>query len=92
MDARTNSEARPPSHHPTEGLVGAVQRSSVRAVDADLTEIFKKSPCIPDLKAAGRHVAKDMIEFGGIPLPLEPTSSAVSHPGGKAEIISYADA
>jgi dihydroxyacid dehydratase/phosphogluconate dehydratase len=34
----------------------------------DVAEIFKKTPCIADLKPGGRYVAKDMFEAGGIPL------------------------
>ena len=31
----------------------------------NIAEIFKKTPCVPDLKPAGRYVAKDMVEVGG---------------------------
>ncbi|HEX5212499.1 MAG TPA: dihydroxy-acid dehydratase [Pseudolabrys sp.] len=33
----------------------------------DVTEIFKKTPYIADLKPGGRYVAKDMFEAGGVP-------------------------
>jgi hypothetical protein len=31
--------------------------------------IFKKPPCVPDLKPRGRDVAKDMLEIDSIPVP-----------------------
>jgi hypothetical protein len=34
----------------------------------DAAEIFKKTPCVADLKPAGRYVAKDMVEIAGIQL------------------------
>src|SRR5713101_6011713 len=34
----------------------------------DVAEIFKRTPYIADLKPAGRYVAKDMFEAGGVPL------------------------
>jgi dihydroxy-acid dehydratase len=37
----------------------------------DVTEIFRKTPYIADLKPSGRYVAKDMFEAGGIPLLMK---------------------
>ena len=37
----------------------------------DVAEIFRKTPYIADLKPAGRYVAKDMFEAGGIPLLMK---------------------
>jgi dihydroxy-acid dehydratase len=37
----------------------------------DAAEIFKKTPCIADLKPRGRYVAKDMFEVGGIPVLMK---------------------
>src|SRR5438477_736152 len=37
----------------------------------DVAEIFKKTPYVADLKPAGRYVAKDMFEAGGIPLLMK---------------------
>jgi dihydroxyacid dehydratase/phosphogluconate dehydratase len=37
----------------------------------DVAEIFKKTPYVADLKPAGRYVAKDMFEVGGIPLLMK---------------------
>ncbi len=37
----------------------------------DVAEIFKRTPYIADLKPAGRYVAKDMFEAGGIPLLMK---------------------
>ena len=34
----------------------------------ELVEVFKRPPCIADLKPGGRHVAKDMFEAGSVPL------------------------
>lgn len=43
-------------------------------IDFDLlevTEIFKKTPYIADMKPGGRYVAKDMFEAGGIPMLMK---------------------
>jgi dihydroxy-acid dehydratase len=37
----------------------------------DVAEIFKKTPYIADLKPAGRYVAKDLFEAGGVPLLMK---------------------
>jgi dihydroxy-acid dehydratase len=37
----------------------------------DVAEIFKRTPYIADLKPAGRYVAKDLFEAGGIPLLMK---------------------
>ena len=37
----------------------------------DVAEVFKRPPCVPDLKPGGRHVAKDLFEVGGIPLLMK---------------------
>ncbi|MDH3579289.1 MAG: dihydroxy-acid dehydratase [Hyphomicrobiales bacterium] len=37
----------------------------------DVTEIFRKTPYIADLKPGGKYVAKDMFEVGGIPLLMK---------------------
>jgi dihydroxy-acid dehydratase len=37
----------------------------------DVTEIFRRTPYIADLKPGGRYVAKDLYEVGGIPLLLK---------------------
>ncbi len=34
-------------------------------------DVFKRSPCIADLKPAGRYVAKDLFEAGGVPLLMK---------------------
>jgi hypothetical protein len=87
MDARTNIKGRLPSRHGTEGLARAVHASYVAAssnainaaphlsvIEFDLNdagEIFKKTPCAAGLKPAGRYLAKDMPEVGGIPLLMK---------------------
>ncbi len=37
----------------------------------EVAEIFKRTPYIADLKPAGRYVAKDLFEAGGIPLLMK---------------------
>jgi dihydroxy-acid dehydratase len=37
----------------------------------DVAEIFKRTPYVADLKPAGKYVAKDMFEAGGIPLLMK---------------------
>jgi len=37
----------------------------------DVAEVLKKTPYIADLKPAGRYVAKDMFEAGGVPLLMK---------------------
>src|SRR5881392_26360 len=37
----------------------------------DVAEVFKRTPYVADLKPAGRYVAKDMFEAGGIPLLMK---------------------
>jgi dihydroxy-acid dehydratase len=37
----------------------------------DVAEIFKRTPYIADLKPAGRFVAKDLFEAGGVPLLMK---------------------
>ena len=43
-------------------------------IDFDLTvvaEIFRKTPYLADLKPAGRYVAKDLYEAGGVPILMK---------------------
>ncbi|MEW5703260.1 MAG: dihydroxy-acid dehydratase [Pseudomonadota bacterium] len=37
----------------------------------DVTEIFRKTPYIADLKPAGKYVAKDLYEIGGVPVLMK---------------------
>jgi dihydroxy-acid dehydratase len=37
----------------------------------DVAEVFKRTPYVADLKPAGRYVAKDMFEAGGVPLLMK---------------------
>ncbi len=37
----------------------------------DVCEIFKETPYIADLKPAGRYVAKDLFEIGGVPVLMK---------------------
>ena len=86
MDAKTNLKARLPSRHVTEGPARQAQGGSIRAALHllasahecgiaftlfDAAEVFKKTPYIADLKPGGRYVAKDMVEFDGIPLLMK---------------------
>ena len=84
MDARTNIKGTVPSRHGTVGLARAVHASGTSDVAAssqaihaaphlstiefDSGEIFKKTPCAAGLHPAGRYVAKDLREIGGISL------------------------
>ncbi len=38
---------------------------------SDVCEVFKRTPYIADLKPAGRYVAKDMFEVGGVPILMK---------------------
>ncbi|CAN5255969.1 hypothetical protein BH11PSE4_BH11PSE4_28250 [soil metagenome] len=52
-----------------ERAARGVRSAIARAVAGELlavVEIFKKTPCVSDLKPGGRDVAKDMQEFGDI--------------------------
>jgi dihydroxyacid dehydratase/phosphogluconate dehydratase len=77
MDATTNIKARLPSRPVTEGPARAPHRSFDHAliarecgIDASRFDVFKKTPYIVDSKPGGRYVAKDIVEVGGIPLPM----------------------
>src|SRR5437870_11646350 len=37
----------------------------------DTAEVFKRTPYVADLKPAGRYVAKDLFEAGGVPLLMK---------------------
>jgi dihydroxyacid dehydratase/phosphogluconate dehydratase len=65
MDARTNIETRQLSRHMTAGP------SRAQASPIDLTEIFKKTPDIPDLKPSGRYLAADLRQVADIPLLMK---------------------
>jgi len=67
MDAKLNLEAKLPGRHLTEGRDRPPQRGIPLDL-CDLGEIFKRTPRIADLQPAGRYVAKDMFEAGGVPL------------------------
>ncbi len=51
------------------------RRSRTRAASSstcdDVCAIFRRTPYIADLKPAGRYVAKDMYEVGGVPVLLK---------------------
>jgi dihydroxy-acid dehydratase len=73
MDAKTNFRARLPSRRVTEGPARAPHRPYARGIEfalLDVARVFKKTPYVADSKPAGRYVAKDMFEVGGIPLPM----------------------
>ena len=74
MDARTSIKGRLPTRHLTEGgptnaalHLPAIARQ--RDIRFDAVEIFKRTPCVADLKPRGRYVAKDIGEIAKIPLP-----------------------
>ncbi len=66
MDARTSINGRLPNRHVTARAI-----ADESGIPFDGAEIFKKTPCVTDLKPAGRHVAKDMLEIGGIALLMK---------------------
>jgi dihydroxy-acid dehydratase len=83
MDPQLNLKARPPSRQVTEGPERAPYRSFCCAggsTNAALhlpaiahecgvkIDLFKRTPYIAHLKPAGRFVAKDIFEVGGVPL------------------------
>lgn len=76
MDARINIKGRLPGRLATEAMVapsGAPADAALHltAPGVDVGEIFKKTPCAAGLQPAGRDVAKDMYEFGAIPLLMK---------------------
>ena len=76
MDVKTSIKGRLPSRQPTEGgSTNAAlrhRRSPVKVTSSSTAaEIFKKTPCVADLKPRGRYVAKDMGEIVGIPLLMK---------------------
>ncbi|MBR1120763.1 dihydroxy-acid dehydratase [Bradyrhizobium lablabi] len=75
MDARTDIKSRLPSRHVAE------RSSRAPASLFAMAKIFKKTPNIADLKRAGRDVAKDIHEIGGIPLLMK-TLLDTGHPYG----------
>lgn len=69
MDAEVNLTARLPSRHGAERAARVPRRIvSEGAMAGAVVEIFKKTSTIADLKRAGRHVAKEMLEAGAVPL------------------------
>jgi dihydroxyacid dehydratase/phosphogluconate dehydratase len=76
MDANTHLTARLPGRHATEGPARASHRAvygtmgpTVEQMHRPLVgvaEIHKRTPYIANLKPSGRHVAKDMLEAGGV--------------------------
>lgn len=72
MDVRTSIRGRLPSRQSTAGGSNAALRHPAIA-DANRSrfaavEIFKKTPCVADLKPRGRYVAKDRGEIAQMPL------------------------
>jgi hypothetical protein len=59
MDARTYIDACAPSRHVADASAFAF---------VEKPELFKKPRYIPDSIPRSRHVAKDMLEFVGIPI------------------------
>lgn len=71
MDVRTIIKGRSPSRQPTAG--GSTNAALLQPVahaghiNFNSAEIFKKPPCVADLKPDGRYVAKDIGEVTNIP-------------------------
>jgi dihydroxyacid dehydratase/phosphogluconate dehydratase len=75
MDVRTSIRGRLPGRQPTAGVsTNTALRQPAIAREGDIkfaaAEIFKKTPCVADLKPRGRFVAKDLVETAGIPFLL----------------------
>jgi len=72
MNAKADIEERLPSRHVTEASARVVHRlhGGTSGLIGGAVDVFKKTPCIPGLKLSGRDVAKDLIQVGGIPLPM----------------------
>jgi dihydroxyacid dehydratase/phosphogluconate dehydratase len=80
MDARTNIKSRRPSRHLKAAAGGSADAAlhlptNIAGQECDIkfetVDIFKKTPCAADLKPAGRYVAKDIFQIGGIPLLMK---------------------
>jgi dihydroxyacid dehydratase/phosphogluconate dehydratase len=76
MGVRTSMGGRLPGRQPTAGgSTNTAPRQSATAREGDIkftaAEIFKKTPCVADLKPRGRYVAKDMGEIVAIPLLMK---------------------
>ena len=62
------------SGHPTNAALHRPATAHERGIAVtlfDVAEVFKRTPCIADLKPGGRYVAKDMFEVGSIPLLMK---------------------
>ena len=75
MEARTSIRGRLPSCQLTAGgSTHAALLSPAMTCDGGIAfaaaEIFKKTPCVADLKPGGRFVAKDMVEIAWMPFLL----------------------
>lgn len=59
--------------HPTNAaqLPDIADQSGIGVAVFRAAEIFKKTPCVADLKPGGRDVAKDILEVGGISFPMK---------------------
>lgn len=72
MEAKTNLNGRLPSRYVTEDAACAPHRSIAGSFElADVAEVFKRTPCLPDLKPGGQLVAKDSYEADCIPLVMK---------------------
>jgi dihydroxyacid dehydratase/phosphogluconate dehydratase len=55
----------------------------------DVAEVFKRTPYIADLKPAGRFVAKDLFEAGGVPLLMKTLLDNGFMHGGCITVTGY---
>jgi hypothetical protein len=88
MGAQANLKSKFPSRCVTGDLERAPNRSYYFARGLAIKRT--QQPCIADLKSAGRHVAKDLFEAGGVQLQAGSKGAAI-HPSGSAETSTYAD-
>jgi Dehydratase family len=93
MSAKANLKSKFPSRYVTGGSGRAPDQSYYFAVGPTIEQ--SQHPCIADLKPAGRYVAKDLSEAGGVPLLSRRIGTvlkgAATHQGGLAETSTYAD-
>lgn len=54
--------------YPASMTLAVARKHDIKFDRSDAAKIFKKTPCIADLKPRGRDVAKDVLKVGDIPL------------------------
>ena len=52
-------------------LPAIAHEAGIRFSLSDVTEVFRRTPYVADLKPAGKYVAKDLYDIGGVPVLLK---------------------